>query len=172
MYLTFRDLAGQVIKFIDFWPELWKESLNSNGQQFHQYQQNKQSPFTLVNWTQKTPWHMTLEIQVLAWGVYKNMGGSLNYTTITLCFGGNVWPDVYLLMPKKTWFGFMVFKTTFNNISAISWQIVLLMEETGANHRPVAGHWQNLSHNVVSSTPRLCRFRTHNVSGDRHWLHM
>ena len=24
--------------------ELWKESLNSNGQQFHQYQQDEQSP--------------------------------------------------------------------------------------------------------------------------------
>jgi len=23
------------------------------------------------------------------------------------------------------------------------------------NHRPVASHWQTLSHNVVSSTPRL-----------------
>ena len=31
------------------------------------------------------------------------------------------------------------------------------MEETGVcgeNHRPVASHWQTLSHNVVSSTPR------------------
>ena len=35
----------------------------------------------------------------------------------------------------------MVFNTTFNNISVISWQSVLLMEETevpGENHRPVA----------------------------------
>jgi len=32
-----------------------------------------------------------------------------------------------------------------------------LVEETGGlgnNHRPVASHWQTLSHNVVSSTPR------------------
>jgi hypothetical protein len=29
------------------------------------------------------------------------------------------------------WLGFMVFKATFNNISAISWQSVLLVEETG-----------------------------------------
>ena len=37
----------------------------------------------------------------------------------------------------------MVFNTTFNNISAILWQSVLLMEETGVageNHRPVATH--------------------------------
>ena len=35
----------------------------------------------------------------------------------------------------------MVFNTTFNNISVISWQSVLLVEETlvpGENHRPAA----------------------------------
>ena len=42
----------------------------------------------------------------------------------------------------------MVFNATFNNISAISWKSVLLVEETAASH------WQPLSHNVVSSTPR------------------
>jgi hypothetical protein len=52
---------------------------------------------------------------------------------------------------------FMVFNDTINNISVISWRSVLLVEETrvhGANHRPVVNHWQSLSHNVVSSTPR------------------
>jgi len=37
----------------------------------------------------------------------------------------------------------MVFNTTFNNISIISWRSVLLMEETGGpgeNHRSVASH--------------------------------
>ena len=42
---------------------LWKESLNGDGHQFHQYQQNEQSPLIL---TQKRPWHMMLEIQALA----------------------------------------------------------------------------------------------------------
>jgi hypothetical protein len=35
------------------------------------------------------------------------------------------------------------FKATFNNISVISWQSVLLVEETGVageNHRPVTSH--------------------------------
>ena len=31
-------------------------------------------------------------------------------------------------------------------------------------------HWQTLLHNVVSSTLRLSGIRTHNVSGDGHWL--
>jgi hypothetical protein len=31
-----------------------------------------------------------------------------------------------------------VFNATFNNISVISWRSVLLVEETGENHRPVA----------------------------------
>jgi hypothetical protein len=37
----------------------------------------------------------------------------------------------------------MVFNATFNNISAISWRSVLLVEETGVlgeKHRPVASH--------------------------------
>ena len=34
----------------------------------------------------------------------------------------------------------MMFNATFNNISATSWRSVLLVEETGVNHRPVASH--------------------------------
>ena len=44
----------------------------------------------------------------------------------------------------------------WNNISVISLESVLLVEETGVpeeNHRPATSHWQTLSHNVVSSTP-------------------
>jgi hypothetical protein len=55
----------------------------------------------------------------------------------------------------------MEFNDTFNNISAISWRSVLLVGETrvpGENHRPVASHWQTVSHNVVSSTPRNERY--------------
>jgi hypothetical protein len=53
--------------------------------------------------------------------------------------------------------GAMAFNATFNNISVTSWRLVLLVKETGApgeNHEPVASHWQTLSHNFVSSTPR------------------
>jgi hypothetical protein len=41
-------------------------------------------------------------------------------------------------------FMFMVFNTTFNNISVISWWSVLLVEET------------------------LIEIQTHNISGDKH----
>ena len=66
----------------------------------------------------------------------------------------------------------MVFNPTFNNISAISWQSVLLVEETGVpreNHRPVASHWQTLLYYVAHLT--LSRIRTHNISGNRYRLH-
>jgi hypothetical protein len=58
----------------------------------------------------------------------------------------------------------MVFNATFNNISAMSWWSVLLVEETGVpgeNHRTVASHWQTLSYNVVHLV--LIVIRTHNI---------
>ena len=65
----------------------------------------------------------------------------------------------------------MMFNATFNNISVISWQSVLLVEETrvpGENYRPVTSHWQTSSHKVVLSTPRLSGIRARNLSGDMH----
>ena len=67
----------------------------------------------------------------------------------------------------------LVFNLAFNNISVISLRSVLLVEKTGGpgeNHRPVTSHWQTLSHNVVHLA-RPDRDSTHNISGDRDWLH-
>ena len=49
----------------------------------------------------------------------------------------------------------IVFNTTVNNISIISWRSFLLVEETGVpgeNNRYVASHWQTLSHNITEKT--------------------
>jgi hypothetical protein len=57
----------------------------------------------------------------------------------------------------------MVINTTLNNISAISWLSVLLVEETGGpgeNHRPVASHRQTLSHNAILNISRHQRRHT------------
>ena len=78
----------------------------------------------------------------------------------------NLWP--FLLFSVQTCIRkfnvcLMVFKATLNNISVILWQSVLLLEETGRlreNHRPVASHWQTLSHNVVHLA--LIKIQTHN----------
>jgi hypothetical protein len=46
-----------------------------------------------------------------------------------------------LLLIEMTWF--MVFNSTFDNISVISWRTVLFVEGTGVpreNYRPVASH--------------------------------
>ena len=37
------------------------------------------------------------------------------------------------------------------------------------NNRPVGSHQQTISHNAVSSTPRLSGI--YNASGDMHWLY-
>jgi hypothetical protein len=42
------------------------------------------------------------------------------------------------------WVKIMVFNVTFNNISVISWRSILLVEETGENHRLVVNHWQTI----------------------------
>jgi hypothetical protein len=61
----------------------------------------------------------------------------------------------------------MFFNATFNNILAISWRSVLLVEETGVpgeNHRPAVSHSQTLSHHAVSSTLRLSGIRTRKIN--------
>jgi hypothetical protein len=73
-----------------------------------------------------------------------------------LCFNLAIVLSFLLRFAGFVLFGVWCFNLTFNNISVISWRLVLLLEETrvpGKNHWPVASHWQTLSHNVVSSTP-------------------
>ena len=60
----------------------------------------------------------------------------------------------------------MVFNATFNNISVISWESVLLMEETGVpgeNHRPVTDKLYHIAIYSMYST-----FLIHKVTGWKH----
>ena len=59
-------------------------------------------------------------------------------------------------MKRRVTFRFMVVHTTFNYIFYL-YHDGQFSEETGVlgeNHRPAASHWQLLSPNVVSNTPR------------------
>jgi hypothetical protein len=61
-------------------------------------------------------------------------------------------------------YGGMMFNATCNNSPVISWQSVLLVDETAANgetHQPTS-HWQTLSHNVVPNTPHMSGIGTRN----------
>ena len=79
---------------------------------------------------------------------YPNVVSVLGFSTFDFPFGF-LW---------RLWIRFkaVVFNNIINNISAITWRLVLLVEETevpGENHRHATNHWQPLSHNVVSSIP-------------------
>ena len=63
-------------------------------------------------------------------------------------------------------------EATFNNISALSWWSVLLVEETRVpveNNRPVVSHWKPFSDKVHRVYLAMSGVRTHNVSGYRHY---
>ena len=48
----------------------------------------------------------------------------------------------------------MVFNTTFNNVSAISWQLVFLVEETEVpveNHKPATGGDKSNYHMITTT---------------------
>jgi hypothetical protein len=65
---------------------------------------------------------------------------------------GNIFRTIHILFPKRFCYKYTDFGFLRNYLS---WQSVLLVEESGLpgeNHRPVAYHWQTLSHNGVSST--------------------
>lgn len=52
-----------------------KENLESDGQQYHKYQQNEQPPLTSHHVTQCRPQHVALEIQGGAWDSDMHLAG-------------------------------------------------------------------------------------------------
>ena len=67
-----------------------KESLNSDGQQFYQYQQNEHSPLTLTHWTQmKTQEANAVNKWVIKWEMFSHAMARTSYISIlmisTLC---------------------------------------------------------------------------------------
>ena len=71
-------------------------------------------------------------------------------------------------------FGLMVFNTTFNNISVISWWSVLVVEESGVPEKTTElqlTHFMLYAVMLYRVHLAISQIRTHNASGDMHWLH-
>ena len=85
-------------------------------------------------------WQFTI---VCSWLVSLNLSSSVFRPQQSLCIRELGWV--------------VVFNVTFNNISVILCRSVLLAEAIGVpgkTPRLTASHWQTLSHDIVSSTPR------------------
>jgi hypothetical protein len=119
-----------------------------------------------INWQLKTEINVMkvgITINILLTSVVTSTGaGSSMLFKSSISYKNKVLFDLWCWTP---------FSTIFHLYHGGQFCLWRKLEYLGENHRPAASHWQTLSHNVVLSTPRLSRFQTHNVSGDRHWLH-
>ena len=83
--------------------------------------------------------------------------------------------EISALVTDSKWLlWFMVLNATFNDISVISWMLVLLEEETGVpgKNTNVPQITDKLYHIMIYWVhPTMNGVQTHNISGDGHWLH-
>jgi hypothetical protein len=132
--------------------------------------------------------HYCFDIKGARKGIFQNLSLFRFHPIWTKCstlwhIGGPLQIFIYFILERdlegcpnfkgRLFIFLMVDNATFKNISVILWPSVILVEETerpGDNHRPVASHWQFLSHNVLHQA--LIEIRNHNISGDRYWLYM
>ena len=123
------------------------------------YQQFRHLTFDLTEWYCRYQQFRHLTFDLTEWSCRYQQFRHLTFDlSDTVGINGHAWYRKWLVNLSRVRVRVMVFNTTFNNISGISWWSVLLVEEPGVpgeNQWPVTSHWQTSSHNVVSSTSRL-----------------
>ena len=92
----------------------------------------------------------------------QSLGCKCHVIPVDICISGmyscNTMIKIYRVRVRLR---FMVFNSTYNNISVISWQSILLVVETRETRRKPPTCHKSLTNYVVSNTPRLSGVRTH-----------
>ena len=103
----------------------WKENLNSDHQQFYQYQQKPIISDTVSPNTKIEPQHWSMSW--LMTGEYM-AGKGWSWNVGKICFVAA--PTTTTKKILLIWVKVMAFNVSFNNISVISWRSVLLLVKT------------------------------------------